>query len=115
MVQKHLKLFSMETREQKMQRQYLSLVSQIEAVCFDHECYNIAIKIGLFDKENIGCFIVNTQGGHNYTCSRLTNSLWNQLESKRDSLFLEDQSIRSMLADLNRFPSPKITTNDKYN
>lgn len=101
-----------ETKADKMRRQFLSLGDQVATVTRENEIFNIAIKIALFEKENEGVFIENSNprinNGQNYTCSFLTRSLYDNLDIKRSKLPQEDLDTEYLLAQVNKNNSPKI-------
>ena len=98
----------MESKETKMHRQFMAITSEITKMIRETSSFGIACKISLFETENAGTFIVNKNGGHNYTCSRLSKNLWDRLEIRRGQLRQEEIDTNYLLAEVNKNSFTKI-------
>ena len=104
----------METLEEKMERQFMSLCNQADNSIRPADIYTVAIKVAQFSKENMGLFIVNVNpninNGHNFTEHFLTKTLWDKLESRKRQLPQEDLDLNYLLAMTNKNSPIKIVT-----
>lgn len=103
----------METKKEKLHRQFILLCDYIDNSMKQSELNNAKKLIPLFEKENQGVFIVNNNPdfneGYNFTCKVLADTLRTKADSRMWQIPIEHSQVSEMLSEVNEKSKIKIT------